>query len=304
MERELDLCSVPFADRCAAVDDAFARLPEGRTLSVVHDDDPRPLRRRLEAAFPQVVWEQRRIGDGRWRVAIRKAEAQDGEPLARFLNRCAAFASATDRTRREAARRAVSRRIPRKSSVAEQGVAWPFLGAVCTGRLFAIAGTPEGRDQILFEVAPNDVFGDVLFFDSGTTIARFVTLAEPAHVILFPREDVVAAAKLDSGFAFGLAVACAQHARAAVELVCAHVSKPAVSRLAAALLAEAPIAPGLAPLPAETVRSLRIARLAAAAGTVTEVAARCIATLETAGAVQRVRGRIAYLDRAKLKAFV
>ena len=46
------------------------------------------------------------------------------------------------------------------------------------------------------------------------------------------------------------------------------------------------------------------AQLALTAGTAKEVAARAIAELEAAGAIQRARGRIARIDRCKLDAFV
>jgi DeoR/GlpR family transcriptional regulator of sugar metabolism len=48
---------------------------------------------------------------------------------------------------------------------------------------------------------------------------------------------------------------------------------------------------------------LRLTQLAAATGTVKEVVARAVAELERSGAVQRVRGRIALIDREKLAAF-
>jgi DNA-binding transcriptional regulator YhcF (GntR family) len=49
--------------------------------------------------------------------------------------------------------------------------------------------------------------------------------------------------------------------------------------------------------------SLRLTQIATATGTVKEVAARAVAELERAGAIRRVRGRIALIDRAKLAAF-
>lgn len=45
-------------------------------------------------------------------------------------------------------------------------------------------------------------------------------------------------------------------------------------------------------------------QLAIIAGTAKEVAARAVAELEAAGALQRTEGHIARIDRAKLQAYV
>jgi DNA-binding transcriptional regulator YhcF (GntR family) len=47
-----------------------------------------------------------------------------------------------------------------------------------------------------------------------------------------------------------------------------------------------------------------LTQIATAAGTVKEVAARAIAELERAGTIRRARGRIAFIDRAKLETFL
>jgi CRP/FNR family transcriptional regulator len=202
------------------------------------------------------------------------------------------------------ARAAVARTVGRNQSVAGQAMEWPFLGAVREGRIFAVAETPEGRDQILFEVAPCEVFGDVMLFDRGATISRFATSSEPANLVLFPRAEVLACAAKDAAFALSLAEACAQHTRALIELVCAHVSKPTISRVASALMPHAPTEFGLAPVDPRSTPFLRLGQIAATAGTVKEVVARALTQLETAGAIRRARGRIAGIDRAKLGNFV
>jgi CRP/FNR family transcriptional regulator len=171
------------------------------------------------------------------------------------------------------------------------------------GRVFAIVGSPLGRDQILFEALETEVFGNIVLFDGGATIARFATLADPADLLLFPRADVLAAAEADSRFALALAAAATQQVRTIAELVQAHVSKKIIARVAGALRPYAPIESGLAMVDPANLPSLRLTQIATATGTVKEVAARAVAELERAGAIRRVRGRIALIDRAKLAAF-
>ena len=155
----------------------------------------------------------------------------------------------------------------------------------------------------MFEAQETEVFGNIVLFDGGATIARFATLADPADLLIFPRATVVAAAEADSRFALALAAAAAQQVRTIAELVQAHVSKKIVARVAAALRPYAPAENGLALVDPANLPSLRLSQIATATGTVKEVVARAVAELETAGVVRRIRGRIALIDRGKLAAF-
>jgi uncharacterized protein (DUF2249 family) len=304
-EPRLDLRGVPTWEHHAHTCKAFNELHEAEALTVTYDYEPRPLRQRFAEQFgDRSVWLQRRVGDGRWEVSLRKLPAGKRDQLAAFVERCPVFAEASAETRADLARIGVRRSIGRNQSLTGQGIEWPFLGAVCEGRIFAIAETPEGRDQILFETLPYEVFGDILMFDRGPTIGRFATFSDPAELVLFPRSEVAAFAERDPGFAFALAASCAQRARGLIELVCAHVAKPTVARVAAALLPHAPVEFGLSAVDPASASSLRLGQVAATAGTVKEVVARSFAQLEAAGAIKRSRGRIAAIDRAKLANFV
>jgi CRP/FNR family cyclic AMP-dependent transcriptional regulator len=305
-ENRLDLRGVPTWEHHAQTCKAFTELRDEQTLYITYDYEPRPLRNRFEEQFAdQFVWSQRRVGDGRWEVAIRKVNGSAAQsPIAHFIARCPTFAVASEETRSALARVAVTRSVGRNQSVTGQGMEWPFLGAVREGRLFAVAETPEGRDQILFEVLPCEVFGDIILFDRGATIARFATFSEPAQLVLFSRAEVVNCASRDPAFALALAESCAQRTRGLIELICAHVSKPTISRVAAALLPHAPTEFGLSPVDPKSIASLRLGQIAATAGTVKEVVARALTQLEAAGAIKRARGRIASIDRAKLANFV
>jgi CRP-like cAMP-binding protein/uncharacterized protein (DUF2249 family) len=305
-ENKLDLRGVPTWEHHAQTCKAFADMHEDQTLVVVYDYEPRPLRHRFVEQFAdRCMWSQRRVGDGRWEVALRKLNGNGQQnPVLHFINRCPVFASSTEETRAVLARMAVPRTIGRNQSVTGQGMEWPFLGAVREGRVFAVAETPEGRDQILFEISQGEVFGDIILFDQGATIARFATFSEPAQLMLFARADILAAAAKDAALALSLAESCAQHTRALIELICAHVSKPTISRVSAALMPHAPTEFGLAPVDPRSVPFLRLGQIAATAGTVKEVVARALTQLENAGAIKRSRGRIASIDRAKLGNFI
>jgi CRP/FNR family transcriptional regulator, cyclic AMP receptor protein len=306
VENRLDLRGTPTWEHHAQTCKAFDDLSGEQVLYITYDYEPRPLRQRFAEQYAEhFVWSQRRVGDGRWEVALRRLNSgNDRNSLATFLDRCPVFSVANGETRAALARIAVTRSIGRNQSIAGQAMDWPFLGAVREGRIFAIAETPEGRDQILFEVAPYEVFGDIIVFDRGATIARFATLSSSAEIVLLPRADVLSCAAKDAGFAMAVAESCAQRTRTLIELVCAHVSKPTIARVAAAILPHAPTDFGLAPVDPGSIHLLRLNQLAASAGTVKEVVARALAQLESAGAIKRARGRIASIDRGRLANFV
>jgi CRP-like cAMP-binding protein len=282
---------------------AFERLRDGQELRATFDYKPRTLRMALEDRYPSgFAWTERRSGEGHWEIVIRRLPAMSaGESIVDFLSRCAVFANAEAHTLTALARSAVAKTLLPDSNLAEQGVAWPYFGVVRTGRLFSIAGTPEGREQLLFEFLPREAFGEFIMFDRGATAARFVTIGEPAGVLIFPQQATVALAETDPHFALSLAAACALRGRSVIEMLCAQISKPAIARVAAALIA---FAPGEWNERKNNRRMLRPAEIAAAAGTVQEVAARALAKLEEHGAIRRERGRIVGMDPAKLRPFL
>jgi uncharacterized protein (DUF2249 family) len=302
MASVLDLRSTPTWERHGVVCGAFSDLRDDETLHLIYDYEPRPLRRRFEKTFShRFVWTQRRLARERWEIALRKlALPSDARSTSHFMRRCAIFSNVSESTQRALASVAETRSVRRKTTIAEQESDWPFLGLVRKGRVFAIVGTPFGRDQILFEAVETEVFGNIVLFDGGTTIARFATLADSADLLLFPRADVLQAAEADSRFALALAAAATQQVRVIAELVQAHVSKKIIARVAAALRPYAPIESGLAMVDPIYLPSLGLTQIATATGTVKEVVARAVGELEKGGAIQRIRGRIALIDRAKL----
>jgi uncharacterized protein (DUF2249 family) len=300
----LDLRSTPPWERHSVVLSAFADLRDHDTLNVIYEYDPLPLRRRFEDTHAQrYLWLQRRLGSEHWEVSLRKLPVSPNGSIADFMNRCPLFAAANESTRSALALVAQSRSVPRKTIIAEQEAAWPFLGVVRKGRVFAIVGTPVGREQILFEALETEVFGNGAMLDGGSTFSRFATLSDAADIVLFPKPFVLQFAAADPRFALALAASVSQQMRAVVELVHAHVSKKTIARVASTLVPYAPSESGLAPVDPVHLPSLRLTQIAAATGSVKEVVARAVAELEAARAIRRVRGRIAYIDRSKITSF-
>jgi len=300
----LDLRSTPPWERHGLVLGAFSDMRDDDTLHVIYEYDPLPLRRRFEDAQAQrYLWQQRRLGSEHWEVSLRKLPPSANGSIADFMKRCPIFASAAQSTREALAFSAQSRAVPRKTIIAEQEAAWPFLGVVRRGKVFAIVGTPAGREQILFEALETEVFGNNAILDGGSTFSRFATLSDAADILLFPKLVVLQLAEADPRFAFALAACSTQQMRTIVELVHAHVSKKTIARVASALVPYAPSESGLAPVDPVHLPSLRLTQIAAATGSVKEVVARAVADLELASAIRRVRGRIAYIDRLKLTSF-
>jgi uncharacterized protein (DUF2249 family) len=298
----LDLRSTPPWERHGVVLSAFSDLRDHDTLQVIYEYDPLPLRRRFEDTHAQrYLWLQRRLGSEHWEVSVRKLPASANGSIADFMNRCPLFAAANESSRSTLALVAQPRSVARKTIIAEQEAAWPFLGVVRKGRVFAIVGTPVGREQILFEALETEVFGVIL--DGGSTFSRFATLSDAADILLFPKPFVLQLAEADPRFALALAASVSQQMRTIVDLVHAHVSKKTIARVASTLVPYAPSESGLAPVDPVHLPSLRLTQIAAATGSVKEVVARAVAELEAARAIRRVRGRIAYIDRSKITSF-
>ena len=241
------------------------------------------------------------LGNGNWLVQIRRISAGGaaGRCFEDELARLAVFADADEATLHRLAAVATVR-VPReRHALVEQGAAWPHLGVVLAGTLQALVTTPLGREQALYDIMPGEPFGHTWLLDGGAAIARFVAPSKGVRVALFPADAVRAAAGRDPGFARTLAVASAQTARSIAERFTAHLSQPAVSRVAAALLPYAAPEAGLTPAVAG-LRGLSQSQLATIAGTVKEVVNRALAELEREHAIVRAEGHVVRLDRSLL----
>jgi uncharacterized protein (DUF2249 family) len=298
----LDVRAFPTWERHARIFATFDALSDGTTLTISTDHEPRPLRLEVEQRYPDVVvWDQRQVGIGRWEVRLRRVPG--GLDRRSFLRRCALLCDASEETISIFDQRSTERSLNAQETLMEQDAQWPYLGFLQSGALSAIAGSAIGRDQHLFDILPGDTLGDIETIDGGRTIARIAVTSAVAHVVLIPRGIVLSALLADVVVARKLATICAQRARILGSHLSTHVAYPAIARVAAAILPYAAPDEGLVTA-LEALQRITQSQLAVIAGTAKEVAARAVAELEAAGALERTQGHIARIDRAKLQAFV
>lgn len=281
----------------------FDALLAGQAVIITSDHEPRPLHAQFEQRYGRrYIWEQRRLGDGRWEVSIAKSAvpAEDRSPFA-VMRRNAVFSKLGDAALQQIAGRTRHASIKRHHSVVEQGVNWPYVGIVESGIVQAVLSAPSGREQAMYDVLADELFGETRLLDGGLIALRHVALTANTEVLLIPIDTVEPVAASEPAMFAALAQLGVQRYRAVLERFSAHLGASAAARIAQVLLPFA--APGvglcdaLAPLPAMTQ-----SEVATSAGTVKEVVSRAIAEMELAGALQREGGHIVRLDREKLGA--
>jgi CRP-like cAMP-binding protein/uncharacterized protein (DUF2249 family) len=300
VETIIDLRGLPVWERPAPVFEAFDRLPVGGKVTYVTENEPRGLGARIAQALTnQMRIEPLRVASDQWRVSLTRIEPFDAPDCKLdVLRRIAAFASLSMAQLEDLvplAREGVVHKGER-ISIDDRG---PYLGIVWEGVAALTSPLSAGRDRTFYDVFPFEVFGEIELLDAGNAIGEIIALSRNVRYLAVPHSAVRAVAAAHPEVLFALASSCAQRARYLAEALTAQAGQPIVARVALALLPYAPAQKGMvhaaAPLPTMTQ-----AQLAAAAGTVKEVAARAIADLEDRGALRRERGHVRFLDRSKL----
>lgn len=297
----LDLRGMPVWERPARVFDAFDRLPPGETMLFITENEPRGLASRIEQTRKhELILEPHRVGDREWRVSITRAavEIDAPSPLG-ILRRCRVFTEASDLARSSLAAHATLHTARRGQVIVPENSDWPYLGIAFEG-VFAVASrNGSARQRIFYEVFPYEVFGEVEFFDEAPTVGRTIVLSKAARYLRIPKATVLDAANAAPHIYAGLGRVAAQRARNLAEMLVSQNSMPIIARIAQVLLPYAMPEKGLSaampPLP-----NMTQAQIAAAAGTVKEVAARAIAELESRELLKRERGHVRYLNRQGL----
>jgi uncharacterized protein (DUF2249 family)/CRP-like cAMP-binding protein len=302
-ELRLDVRSIPQWQRHPRIFALFDALLAGQTMIITSDHEPRPLHAQFEQRYcKRYVWEQRRLGDGRWEVRIAKSTvpAEDHTPLG-VLRRNAVFSRLSEAALQQLSGRIRRASIKRHHSVVEQGVNWPYVGIVENGVVQGVLCAPSGREQAMYDVLADEVFGETPLLDSGLVPLRHVALTPNTQVLLLPIDAVTPFIAREHAVFAALAQICAQRYRTALERFSAHMGTSATARVARVLLPFAAPAAGmcdaLPPLPAMTQTEV-----ATSAGTVKEVVSRALSEIENARALEREGGHIVRLDRAKLSA--
>jgi CRP/FNR family cyclic AMP-dependent transcriptional regulator len=300
MREMVDLRRVTVWERAAIVLEESSKLAADGCFEFLTEVDPRALIARLEQLRPaEFAFEHRQIGDAEWRVKLTRLRADKcASSLEAALHRSPVFARLSGNGRARIVEAASEHSARKCEIVCAENADCSALGLVLEGA-FAVFVGAGSRERLLFHLMPFETFGDCEFFDEGLSIGRTVALSKSGRYALIPFEIVRSVGMQEPEFLLAIGASAAQHNRAVASALAAQVSQPIIARVAAALLAHAApereLHPALPPLPHMTQ-----AQIAAAAGTVKEVAARAIAELERVQALRRERGHILFLDRAKL----
>jgi CRP/FNR family transcriptional regulator, cyclic AMP receptor protein len=297
----LDLRTLPVWERPGKIAEAFDRLPVGGSFTVVTDNEPRGLSFRIEQIRPhEVLFDPRRIGEREWVVRLTRVAVENDAPSpAGIIRRAAVFSVLDDDTRFDLAAKASLHTIRRGQSVMNENTEWPYLGIVFEGVLALTTGNGNGRPRIFLEMFPYDLIGELELFDEAPASGRVVALSKVARYLRLPRRAVLDVAQANPQLLLGIGRINAQRRRDHMQALATQATMPIIARIAHVLvpyaMPERGLSPARAPLP-----NLTQAQIAAAAGTVKEVAARAIAELEQRELLKRERGHIRYLDRQGL----
>lgn len=300
----VDLRELPVWERATTVLEESNKLAAGGSFEFLTEVDPRALMARLEQLRPgEFSFEHRHVGESEWRVRLIRLHVDaQATSIESALRRSPVFSRLSENGRARLIE-AVSEHSARKGqTICAENAGCAWLGLVLEGA-FAVFVGAGSRERLLFHLFPFETFGESEFFDGGLTMGRTVALSKSAHYAAIPFETLRSLAKQEPEFLMAIAAANAQRNRTLASELASQVSQPIIARVASALLPyaapERELHPALSPLPTMTQ-----AQIAAAAGTVKEVAARAIAELERVQALRRERGHIRYLDRSKLLAMI
>lgn len=296
----LDLRHLSVWERAATVLETADVLARDGSFQFYTEIDPRALMNRLEQLRPrQFAFHPRHVGETEWHVVLTRVAVDDAaSSLHVAMQRSSVFSSLDENERARLAEAMTEHEARKNAVVSAEDRPCEKLGILLDGVLAVMMGA-GARERLLYHVFPFETFREVEFFDAGYALGRIVVLSKTARYAMVPYDLVRETGKRNCEFLSALATTTAQRNRALAFALASQVSQPILSRVASALLPyaapERGMHPALSPLP-----NMTQAQVAAAAGTVKEVAARAIADLERLEALRRERGHIRYLDRTKL----
>lgn len=300
---EIDLRGLPVWDRPGLIQEALGRLPSGASLTFITEHEPRGLSAAItQESSERYIVETRRVAKGIWRVRLtRGAVEKDARrtPVAQHLARCVSFAGLEEGLLEELSAAAISETGRRGQTLIEENTEWPFIGMVTEGIVVRAKGDEADREHILYEIFPHELFGVAEYFDRGLFNARIVVFSKTARIVKLPWAVVADAGSRHPALTTALGVVIAQRLRLMNDTLSAQGSLPILARIARVLMPYAMPERGLAPA-SVALAAVTQSQIAAAAGTVKEVAARAIAELESRKILKRERGHIRYLDRELL----
>ncbi|MDE2571971.1 MAG: cyclic nucleotide-binding domain-containing protein [bacterium] len=290
------------SQRHASVVAAFDRLPVGGVLEITSDNDHKALRAELVTRRPaEFLWDARNLGGQHWVIHVERVDASV-EDLQHFLSRCAPFAQVLREVIARVAQVATERTYRSGETIFDEGEQWDFLAFVRTGRVVYTLLSRDGKMQTLLERFSGDAINETPVFDGGATLYRCEAMVDTS-LVLIPREEVLRACRQDPELAIAFLVASSQARRRSISTIADLSFAHVLQRVAKWLLNYTGPGEGLTP-GLLGVERLSQAQIAAAAGTVRDMAARALIRLRDAGAVELERGRVKKLDRVILESFV
>jgi CRP/FNR family cyclic AMP-dependent transcriptional regulator len=296
----LESRSLPSTNRSAIILETFDRLQMGGVLELGDETDPRALRNELQQRRPgRFSWDARNLGSGRWTVRIERID--EHADVATFLSHCTAFANARSATVRDLAATAAERSYRAAEVIYDEGEMWPYLAFVRAGKVVYSLLSPEGKTHSLGERLAHDPLNETGTFDGGGTTTRAEALVD-CSIVLMPTDAVLHACRSDSELSLGFLAEMSQARRRSIDTIADLAFAHVLQRVAKFLLSYAPATTGMA-RGLSGVENLSQAQIAAAAGTVRDMAARALLRLRNANAVELERGRVRALDRVILEAF-
>ncbi|HEV2261608.1 MAG TPA: cyclic nucleotide-binding domain-containing protein [Candidatus Rubrimentiphilum sp.] len=296
----IDARSLQAATRTEQILSAFDKLSMNAILEINEETDPRALRNELSQLRPgKFSWDARNLGSNRWTVRVERIdENAEGETL---LQHVPPFASAKAATLHDLAGQMSERTYRAGDTIFDEGEVWPYLGIVKNGKVILTLLSPDGKTHTLGERLTHDTLNDSGTFDSGGATTRAEALTDTT-IITIPSEAIGHACRNDAELALGFLSEASQARRRSIDTIADLAFAHVLQRVAKFLLGYARAAVGMTRgLPG--VENLSQAQIAAAAGTVRDMAARALLRLKNAGAVELDRGRVRAIDRAKLEAF-
>jgi uncharacterized protein (DUF2249 family)/CRP-like cAMP-binding protein len=299
---EIDLRGLPAWERPDLVRKALDRLPSGASLTLITENEPRALSQRItQDGTDRFVVETRRIASRVWQLRLtpRSGEAMERSSSQQHISRCPPFAALDAGVREELSAAALWQTGRRGQTLVADNVDWPFIGMVTEGVVARANGGGRERERILYEIFPYELFGVAEYFDRGLKMARIAVFSKTARILKVPWDVVSRIAARNPELTHALGVVMAQRVRLLADALSVQGSLPILGRIARVLLPYAMPDRGLVPA-ATALSTITQSQIAAAGGTVKEVAARAIAELESRNALRREHGHIRYLDREVL----
>ncbi|MEO6989969.1 MAG: DUF2249 domain-containing protein [Candidatus Baltobacteraceae bacterium] len=296
----LDSRALPATNRSAVILETFDKLAVGGVLELGDETDPRALRNELQQRRAgRFSWEARNLGSGRWTIRIERIE--EHADVAAFLSHCTPFGSARPATIRDLAGVATERSYRAAEAIYDEGEMWPYLAFVRTGKVVYSLLSPDGKTHSLGERLAFDPLNETGTFDGGGTTTRAEALV-PCSLVLLPTDAIAHACRNDAELAIGFLTEMSQARRRSIDTIADLAFAHVLQRVAKFLLSYAPATTGMA-RGLSGIENLSQGQIAAAAGTVRDMAARALLRLKNSGAVELDRGRVRSLDRVRLEAF-